>query len=696
MNGLTPIQQAARDAFHAGLCTIPPREDGSKAPAAVWRKYQHARPDQATLKGWWGSCTGLGVVCGKVSGNLELFEFDEPHTYQAYKDLAHQAELGDLVARLEAGYCEDTPSGGVHWLYRCSEIGGSTKLAKRVKRPDERKAPDDTIKTLIETKGEGGFVIVAPSNGRVHPTGRPYRLRSGGFQSIPTLTPDERAALHQLARAFDEMPAKQPPPQAAPERLPAGGDLRPGDDYTARSTWPELLEPRGWTAIGQQGERTLWRRPGKREGLSATTNHAGSDLLWVFSTSTPFESERSYDRFGAYAVLEHGGDQPAAARALAARGYGTPARQPVNGQRNALAPQAQGDTASASAEPQSRPDGAQEPVGLADADLADAVDVALEGQQIEAQGIPYLVPGMIPQLGMLGFLVAFAKVGKTTFAQSLAAAVAMGREFLNRPTVRARVLVIAAEDPPEYVAWLARHLDVERGWMTFYRRSILLTPSGLEAIGHTVKAGGYGLVLIASWQAVIRGLVQDENDNAGAVCVVESVKTAARATGVPWLIDAHSGKGEDQADEADPSRAMRGASAAAGAADYTLSLRYANGAFGTQRRLSGRGRFVSLEPTVIDFDASTSEYSVLGTTKNALVETTWRLICDAGALTDEPRTAGEIARAAGMVGDDDRPTRTHKRQVGATLAGRDGVLKSEELRHGKKTTLYRHAPEVTA
>lgn len=337
------------------------------------------------------------------------------------------------------------------------------------------------------------------------------------------------------------------------------------------------------------------------------------------------------------------------------------------------------------------------PVGLADADLADAVDVALEGQQIEAQGIPYLVPGIVPQLGMLGFLVAFAKVGKTTFAQSLAAAVAMGRDFLNRPTTRARVLVIAAEDPPEYVAWLARHLDVDRGRMTFYRRSILLTPSGLEAIMNTVRAGGYGLVLIASWQAVVRGLLKDgENDNASGVVIVENVKAAARATGVPWLIDAHSGKGEDQTDEADPSRAMRGASAAAGAADYTLSLRYSNGAFSTQRRLSGRGRFVSLEPTVLDFDASTSEYTVIGSTKNALAETTWRLICDTGALADEPRSAGEIAQAAGMVGDEGRPTKTHKRQVGATLAGRDGVLKSEEMRHGKKTTLYRHAPEVTA
>ena len=44
--------------------------------------------------------------------------------------------------------------------------------------------------------------------------------------------------------------------------------------------------------------------------------------------------------------------------------------------------------------------------GLSEDDLADAVDVAAEGQRIEEEGIPQLVDGLIPYLGMLGFLVA--------------------------------------------------------------------------------------------------------------------------------------------------------------------------------------------------------------------------------------------------------------------------------------------------
>ena len=50
----------------------------------------------------------------------------------------------------------------------------------------------------------------------------------------------------------------------------------------------------------------------------------------------------------------------------------------------------------------------------------------------------------------------------------------------------------------------------------------------------TPCGGNYGLVLISSWQAIVRGLIRDENDNAGAVRVVEDVKAAARLTRIPW------------------------------------------------------------------------------------------------------------------------------------------------------------------
>ena len=256
-----------------------------------------------------------------MSGNVECFEFDDRAAYDAFRTAALGIGLGPLVDRLERGYCEDTPNGGIHWLYRCVEIGGNTKLAQRPTRPDEQKDEHDRIKVLIETRGEGGFVITAPSNGTVHPTGRAYALRSGGFASIDTITSDERRALFQLARSFDQMPRQQR--RERREREPVADGDRPGDDFAARVSWAEILEPAGWRHLYDHGDTAYWQRPGKDgPGPSATVNHAGTDLFYVFSTSTPFDDECSVTKFGAYTVLNHGGDFSAAAKALAAQGYG--------------------------------------------------------------------------------------------------------------------------------------------------------------------------------------------------------------------------------------------------------------------------------------------------------------------------------------------------------------------------------------
>lgn len=319
------VHTAVRSACKVGLCIVPPVEDGSKRPQAIngsWQGFKAARPTPEQLRNWYPGRTGLGVIAGPVSGNVECWDFDDTETYEALLEAAEAVGLGDVIKRIETGYCDDTPGGGVRWLLRYPEgleRRHNAKLARRPKRPDEQREPHDTVKVLIELPD---FAIVAPTNGRVHPSGGAYRRRSGDFSTIATITADERTALIHLARSFDAMP--KAPADRSPNVRSLNGGGRPGDDYNQRTTWSEILEPHGWRSVYSQGETTYWRRPGKDFGISATTNHHGSDLLWVFSSSTAFESETSYSKLGAYAHLEHGGDFKAAAKALVARGYGTP------------------------------------------------------------------------------------------------------------------------------------------------------------------------------------------------------------------------------------------------------------------------------------------------------------------------------------------------------------------------------------
>ena len=320
----TLLRDDALAAHRAGICCIPTAEDGTKRPFDEWACYQTQRPSVDDLLRWYEveRRTGLFFVCGRVSGNLGCLEFDCRATFDAFLAAAAHAGLGDVVERVRDGCEDETPGGGVHWPFRCEEIGRNTALARRPKLPEEMRTPHDKVKVLIETREEGGGMIAAPSHGGVHPTGRAYRRVRGSVATVATITPAERAELYALARSFDRMPkpATHQPRDAGGS---SGDGTRPGDDLNRRVPWIDILGPHGWTPLFERNGATYWRRPGKDWGVSATTDYRNNGLLWLFTSSTEFEPDTSYTRFGAFATLEFGGDFGAAARFLAARGYGT-------------------------------------------------------------------------------------------------------------------------------------------------------------------------------------------------------------------------------------------------------------------------------------------------------------------------------------------------------------------------------------
>ena len=315
----TDILLTALEFANEGICVVPVATDGSKRPAiASWKQYQETMPTTSELMTWFGSAEGVGVICGKVSGNLEMLELEgravADKIHLDLKEMANNAGLSDVWDRINNGYVEMTPSGGIHWLYRIQGIvPGNTKLARR---PGE----NGNIDVLAETRGEGGFVIVAPSGGTCHPSGGSWKMLVGSATTIPTLTVAERDQLHKLFETFDSVPKVE----FVTEELAAkGGNLTPGDDYNSKVTWDQILEPLGWKKLyTNKSGVTSWRRPGKSEGISATTNHAGNDKFFVFSTSTQFESERSLSKFAVFTIVEHQGNFSEAAKVLRGQGYG--------------------------------------------------------------------------------------------------------------------------------------------------------------------------------------------------------------------------------------------------------------------------------------------------------------------------------------------------------------------------------------
>lgn len=316
----------------AGLSPVPIKPNGQKTPAVRWAAYQDEQPTEQDVHTWFAriDTDGLGVITGAGSGHLEMLEVEGRALDYATR-LATALDdhgMSDLWERINAGWVEVSPSGGIHWHYRISDgpARGNTRLARRPATTDElAKNPDEKVKVLIETRGQGGFTVIAPSAGRTHPTGNPWVTVKGTHATIPDITVDERDALYAIASTLDQMPAVEAPtPRASTPRQP-GDPLRPGDDYNHRATWDEILTPSGWTQTRDFGHGCIgWTRPGKspRDGISATTGRNDGDNLYVFTTSTEFDAEKPYSKFAAHTLLNHGGDWTAAAKSLAAEGYG--------------------------------------------------------------------------------------------------------------------------------------------------------------------------------------------------------------------------------------------------------------------------------------------------------------------------------------------------------------------------------------
>jgi hypothetical protein len=301
-------------------------------PKSSWSIFKIRRPNADELRRWREieGAYGLAVLGGAVSGGkhgfgLEIIDIDTGELAESWSEAVERQAPG-LVDRLVR---VQTPRPGMHFYYRCSHFGVSQKLAFATAKDDFGQQALDALgnpirKTLIEVKAEGGYCLIPPSPARCHPTCRLYQYVDGSadLTAVPTITPQERSIVLDAARSLNQWQEAKPAPKR-PQRSTNRGTLRPGDDFNARGKWADILTPYGWTFAGEYGEETRWCRPGKEGGVSATTNHAGSDLLHVFSSSTThFEPDGWYSKFAAYSLLNHAGDFEEAARELREQGYG--------------------------------------------------------------------------------------------------------------------------------------------------------------------------------------------------------------------------------------------------------------------------------------------------------------------------------------------------------------------------------------
>lgn len=319
---------AARTWHDAGYAVIPTHEDGGKRPFGAWRDYQQQRPTWAQVEAWLatGRYTGIGVLTGATSGGVEMIELEGPMSaaverlQRVVAEASKYAEidLPDLLARVARGCVEQSAGGGLHLFIRVTDgpAHPNTKLAYALTGTGR--------KIIAETRGEGGFVVVAPTTGRNgHEPGTAYLFINGGSpDNTVNVTSEERDLLHLVINlALNEDHTHDPHrPEPTPTTVSDGDSTF--DDFRTRVTWRDILEPAGWTWSHAADGRDYWTRPGKhpRDGHSASTIEDGP--LYNFSGNAGLPEETGLSKAQVYAHLNHGGDLSTTARALRDAGYG--------------------------------------------------------------------------------------------------------------------------------------------------------------------------------------------------------------------------------------------------------------------------------------------------------------------------------------------------------------------------------------
>ena len=141
----------AKKLVDMGLSVIPLNEK-SKIPALdSWKEYQNRLPTEEELHKWFDDGKkNIAIVCGKVSGNLDVIDFDNLDILPFLKDIPILQEKTIIVRT----------GKGLHIYFRVNEKNIQTRKFENLK---------------IDIKGEGGYVVAPPS---IHPSGAVYQFHS--------------------------------------------------------------------------------------------------------------------------------------------------------------------------------------------------------------------------------------------------------------------------------------------------------------------------------------------------------------------------------------------------------------------------------------------------------------------------------------------------------------------------------------
>lgn len=245
---------------------------------------------------WWGGRYAGCNIGGRVPESMIVLDIDPRH--DGDRSIASlEDSYGPLPETLTT--ISGRGDGGRHLFFR---------------RPPG-KLSSKRLGPGIDLKTSTGYVVLAPS---IHPDTRKPYVRVDAPVADPPAWLIELLGPEKTAHTITSVN-----PRSAPYgRLSGSFSGSIADNYCQATSWAEILMPHAWSCISPDpdADGARWVHPTATAKWSATIKHG---LLFVYSTNTPFKVTESrdpngYTKFRAHAVLNHGGDMSAAARALMA------------------------------------------------------------------------------------------------------------------------------------------------------------------------------------------------------------------------------------------------------------------------------------------------------------------------------------------------------------------------------------------
>jgi len=298
----------ANELIQNGFCAVPCRMPEKKPDVYTWTQYQKQLPriGEHQFNG------SLGVITGAISNGLTVLDIDLKYDltgtlHERLRDYIGEDFWQEIAS---VAYIQTTINNGVHIFFRCEEVEKNQKLASRPATEDELKKSQNKQYTLIETRGEGGFIVLAPTQG--------YEAKIGTLKDCGYLTIEQKERLFEICRSFNEYFDEVKIPK---QNNVSSTGLTPWDDYNQRGPVTDLLQSHGWTYVRTIGDNQHFCRPDKTGTTSGTWNES-KRLFYCFTSSTGLEPSTAYSPTAMFTYFECNRDFTEAGRKLYSLGYG--------------------------------------------------------------------------------------------------------------------------------------------------------------------------------------------------------------------------------------------------------------------------------------------------------------------------------------------------------------------------------------